>query len=295
MDHALTSLDWNLLLAVLAIPLVAFVVQIFFGRRLPRGGGWLPTAGMFVVMCITVRMLFGALGAAGHGPFFHESVHEGGPVFAWFYQAAEKAPGLNLVAGILYDGLGAAMLAVVGVVSFFVHLFSMGYMKGDRRYHIFFANISLFTFAMLGLVLSDNLLFLFIFWELMGLMSYLLIGLFSHDPDSPRINQAAAACKKAFLTTRVGDTCLLFGMAIFYYHFQTFQFSEMWRLAAEEVARNGGEYPTWMTVAGLFVFGGTMGKSAQFPLHIWLPDAMEGPTPVSAMIRFFPILLASNA
>ena len=188
MDHALTSLDWNLLLAVLAIPLVAFVVQIFFGRRLPRGGDWLPTAGMFVVMCITVRMLFGALGAAGHGPFFHESVQEDGPVFGWFYQAAEKAPGLNMVAGILYDGLGAAMLAVVGVVSFFVHLFSMGYMKGDRRYHIFFANISLCTFAMLGLVLSDNLLFLFIFWELMGLMSYLLIGHFSHDPDSPRIN-----------------------------------------------------------------------------------------------------------
>jgi NADH-quinone oxidoreductase subunit L len=285
MEHALTTLDWNLLLAVLAIPLGAFVVQIFFGRRLPRGGDWLPTAGMFVVMCITVRMLFVALGAVGHGPFFHESVHEGGPVFEWLYQSAEKAPGLNLVAGLLYDGLGAAMLAAVGVVSFFVHLFSMGYMKGDRRRHIFFANISLFTFAMLGLVLSDNLLFLFIFWEVMGFMSYLLIGHFSHDPDSPRIKQAAAACKKAFLTTRVGDTCLLFGMAMFYLHFQTFQFSEMWRLAAEEVARNGGEYPAWMTVAGLFVFGGTMGKSAQFPLHIWLPDAMEGPTPVSAMIH----------
>jgi len=285
MDHPLTSLDWNLLLAVPAIPLAAYVLQIFLGKRLPGKGDWLPTAGMFVVMCITVRMLFVALGAAGHGPFFHESVREGGPVFGWFYQAAEKDPSLNLVAGILYDGLGAAMLAVVGVVSFFVHLFSIGYMKGDRRYHIFFANISLFTFAMLGLVLSDNLLFLFIFWELMGLMSYLLIGHFSHDPDSPRINQAAAACKKAFLTTRVGDTCLLFGMAMFYYHFQTFQFSEMWRLAAEEVAGNGGDYPTWMTVAGLFVFGGTMGKSAQFPLHIWLPDAMEGPTPVSAMIH----------
>ena len=137
------------------------------------------------------------------------------------------------MAGLLYDGLGAAMLATVGVVSFFVHLFSMGYMKGDRRRHIFFANISLFTFAMLGLVLSDNLLFLFIFWEVMGFMSYLLIGHFSHDPDSPRIKQAAAACKKAFLTPRVGDTCLLFGMAMFYLHFQTFQFSEMWRLAAE--------------------------------------------------------------
>ena len=169
--------------------------------------------------------------------------------------------------------------------AFFVHLFSIGYMHGDHRYHIFFANISLFSFAMLGLVLSDNLLFVFIFWELMGLMSYLLIGHFSQDPSSPRINQAAAACKKAFLTTRVGDTCLLFGMCIFYYHFHTFRFTEMWQLTQEAVAANGGEYPTWMTVGGLFLFGGTVGKSAQFPLHIWLPDAMEGPTPVSAMIH----------
>ncbi len=286
MEHPLTAFDWKLLLAVPAIPLAAFVVQIFIGKHLPRKGDWLPTAGMFVVMCITVRMLLVALDQAHHGGgFFHQSADEGGPVFAWFYQADNKPAALNMVAGILYDGVGAALLAVVGVVSFFVHLFSMGYMKGDRRYHIFFANISLFTFAMLGLVLSDNLLFLFIFWELMGLMSYLLIGHFSHDPTSHRIKQAAAACKKAFMTTRVGDTCLLFGMAIFYYHFQTFQFTEMWRLAAEEVARNGGDYPAWMTVAGLFVFGGTVGKSAQFPLHIWLPDAMEGPTPVSAMIH----------
>ena len=95
MDHPLTSLDWKLLLAVPAIPLAAFVLQIFFGKRLPRKGDWLPTAGMFVVMCITVRMLFVALGAAGHGPFFHESVREGGPVFGWFYQAAEKDPSLN--------------------------------------------------------------------------------------------------------------------------------------------------------------------------------------------------------
>jgi NADH-quinone oxidoreductase subunit L len=138
---------------------------------------------------------------------------------------------------------------------------------------------------MLGLVLSDNILFFFVFWELMGLMSYLLIGHFSHDPTSPRILQASSACKKAFLTTRVGDTCLMIGMMIFYWKFQTFQFTELWRLAQEEVARHGGEYPTWMTVAGLFIFGGTVGKSAQFPLHIWLPDAMEGPTPVSAMIH----------
>ncbi|MCP3920882.1 MAG: NADH-quinone oxidoreductase subunit L [bacterium] len=281
--------DYKLLLAVPAIPIVGYVIQIFFGRHLPRKGDWMLTGGMFVVMCITVYMfLTKAIGfepSPGNAALLHESAKEGGPIFGWLYSSAEKAPGFNLVAGIMYDGLGAAMLMVVGVVSFFVHLFSLGYMNGDRRYHIFFANISLFTFAMLGLVLSDNIMFLFIFWELMGLMSYLLIGHFAQDPDSPRITHAAAACKKAFLTTRVGDTCLLFGMALFYWKFQTFQFTELWRLSAEEVARNGGEYPMWMTVGGFFIFGGTVGKSAQFPLHIWLPDAMEGPTPVSAMIH----------
>ena len=280
------SVDFRWLLAVLAIPLVGFVVNLLFGRKLPRRGDWLLTGGMFVVMAITVWMAAKAIAAAYAGEeFFHQSV-EHGVAFSWLYQTAEPAGSpLNLTAGILYDGLGAAMLAAVGIVSFFVHLFSIGYMHGDRRYHVFFANISLFTFAMLGLVLSDNLLFLFVFWELMGLMSYLLIGHFGHDPGSPRILLASSACKKAFLTTRVGDTCLLVGMILFYSHFQTFRFPELWRLAQEEVARNGGLYPAWMTWAGLLVFGGTVGKSAQFPLHIWLPDAMEGPTPVSAMIH----------
>ena len=279
--------DYKWLLAVPLIPLFGYIIQIFFGRFLPRKGDWLLTSGMAVTMAITVWMAFKAIaGSQGDGVFFHESISETGFGFRWLYDTEKGATDpLNVTAGILYDGLGAAMLAVVGVVSFFVHLFSTGYMKGDRRYHIFFANISLFTVAMLGLVLSDNILYLFVFWEIMGLMSYLLIGHFSHDPNSHRIKQAAAACKKAFLTTRVGDTCLLVGIMIFYYHFQTFRFTELWEAAQVTVAANGGEYPAWMTAAGLLVFGGTVGKSAQFPLHIWLPDAMEGPTPVSAMIH----------
>ncbi|MCA8980096.1 MAG: NADH-quinone oxidoreductase subunit L [Planctomycetes bacterium] len=278
--------DFKWLLAVPLIPLCGYVIQIFFGRFLPRKGDWLLTTGMAVTMAITVWMAFKAIAATQGGEgFFHESL-DSDFGFRWLYATEKGATDpLNVTAGILYDGLGAAMLAVVGIVSFFVHLFSTGYMHGDRRYHIFFANISLFTVAMLGLVLSDNILFLFVFWEIMGLMSYLLIGHFSHDPNSHRIKQAAAACKKAFLTTRVGDTCLLVGIMIFYYHFQTFRFTELWEAAQTTVAANGGEYPAWMTAAGLLVFGGTVGKSAQFPLHIWLPDAMEGPTPVSAMIH----------
>jgi NADH-quinone oxidoreductase subunit L len=249
---------------------------------------------MFVTMCITLLMFAKALnhqmsGGDAHGASeaagaFWQHSKDIGFSWSWLFQTAEPAESpLNLTVGILYDGLGSAMLAVVGIVSFFVHLFSMGYMKGDCRYHIFFANISLFTVAMLSLVLSDNILFLFVFWEVMGLMSYLLIGHFSHDPNSHRITQAAAACKKAFLTTRIGDCCLLIGFMMFYYHYETFDFHQLWEVTTLDVAEHG--WQSWHHTAGMFLFGGTVGKSAQFPLHIWLPDAMEGPTPVSAMIH----------
>jgi len=279
--------DFGLLFAALMAPLVGYVIQIFFGRHLPRKGDWLLVGGMGFTAVVTVYMAAKAIAAAYAGePFFHHSGTDANLWFHWLYSSSEAAgTSPNLSVGLLYDPLGAAMLAVVGIVSFCVHLFSVGYMHGDKRYHIFFANISLFTFAMLGLVLADNILFLFVFWELMGAMSYLLIGHFSQDSKSGFFGWATWACKKAFLTTRVGDVCLLVGILIFYFHFNTFAFTELWRLGAEVVARNGGEFPTWMTVAGLFVFGGTMGKSAQFPLHIWLPDAMAGPTPVSAMIH----------
>jgi NADH-quinone oxidoreductase subunit L len=273
--------DYKLLLAVLLIPVLGYVIQIFFGKRIKRGDILL-TAGMFISMCIALLMFAKALAAAyGGEEFIHESVAEWSG-WGWLYQSEQ---GINLVVGILYDPLGAAILAAVTVVSFCVHLYSTGYMHGDCRYHIFFANISLFTFAMFGLVLADNLLFLFIFWELMGLMSYLLIGHFSHDGQSGFRSWATWASQKAFMTTRVGDVCLLVGMLMFHQHFETFRFTELWAAAGQTVAANGGEYPAWMTVAGLFIFGGTIGKSAQFPLHIWLPDAMAGPTPVSAMIH----------
>jgi len=283
--------DFKILLAIPLIPLVGYLIQIFFGRFLPRKGDWLLTSGLFVTMGLILLMVAKAIYAAyahPHEPFFHQSA-EHGMSWLWFFQSGDQVDtSLNLKAGILFDSIGAGMLAVVGVVSFCVHLFSIGYMKGDRRYYIFFANISLFTTAMLALVLSDNILFLFIFWEVMGLMSYLLIGHFSQDPDHPRILQATKACKKAFMTTRVGDVLLLIGIIMFYYHFKTFNFHELWRATTEAVANNPegwGGTNGWMTWAGLCILGGTVGKSAQFPLHIWLPDAMEGPTGVSAMIH----------
>lgn len=280
------QVDFRLLLLALFLPLVGYVAQLTFGRRLPRKGDWMLIGGMFVTMCITVLMFAKSLYAAYHGIEFSHHSSEAGLVFNWLYSSAAAAGGTeNVVAAVFYDPLGAAMLMVVGVVSFCVHLFSSGYMAGDKRYHIFFANISLFTFAMLGLVLSDNVLFLFVFWEIMGLMSYLLIGHFSHDPSVGFHGWATWASKKAFMTTRVGDVCLLIGILMFHNHFHTFRFTELWAAAQAAVEANGGEYPAWMTTAGLFTFGGTVGKSAQFPLHVWLPDAMAGPTPVSAMIH----------
>ena len=307
---------WQLLLLVPLIPLLGYIIQMGFRKKLPWGDKLL-TGGMFVVMCITVyeavrMILFAYAGGGGHGgehggvgSLVFESANEH-LVFNWLYSASTGVPVIhNVVAGLIYDPLAAAMLAVVGIVSFCVHLFSQGYMHGDCRYNIFFANLSLFTFAMLGLILSDNILFLFVFWEIMGLMSYLLIGHFSHDPSQPFFHKWATwASKKAFLTTRVGDTCLFVGMFMFYRgfteayetsaalqamfpdgSFNPFRFTHMWAASQEVVNANGGAFPQWMTIAGLFAFGGTVGKSAQFPLHIWLPDAMAGPTPVSAMIH----------
>ncbi len=277
------AIDFKLLLAVPLIPLLGYILVITLRDKLPKGD-WILTGGMGVVALITVYLAAKAISAGMAGESFFNDSKDIGMKLGWFYSDLSAAK--NVVPSILYDPLGAIMLAVVGVVSFCVHLFSQGYMHGDKRYSIFFANISLFTFAMLGLVLADNILFLFIFWELMGLMSYMLIGHFSHDPSQPFFHKWATwASKKAFLTTRVGDCLLFIGIFMFWHHFQTLSFTELWAAGKDAVEANHGEFPEWMTWAGLCVFGGTVGKSAQFPLHIWLPDAMAGPTPVSAMIH----------
>lgn len=261
------------LIAVPLLPLVGYIIQLFFGKKLPRQGDWLLISFMAAGLGIAVYEFAKCLGA--WSPDFQVQSRNMGLSWAWF-GSTPGAPGF--IAGVLYDNLSAAMLVVVTLVSTLVHLFSSGYMHGDRRYNIFFANISLFSFAMLGLVLSDNLVFFFIFWELMGLCSYLLIGHFYHK-DSAR-----KASLKAFMTTRIGDVCLLIGLCILWSKFGTLQFTELYKQVELLVAQNH-EWPGWLTAAGILVFLGSVGKSAQFPLHVWLPDAMEGPTPVSAMIH----------
>ncbi|MFQ5578273.1 MAG: NADH-quinone oxidoreductase subunit L, partial [Anaerolineae bacterium] len=182
--------------------------------------------------------------------------------------------------GVAVDGFTAAMLFMVPLVCTLIFIYAAEYMEGDPRYARFFAYVSLFAFGMLTLVVADNLLLLFIAWEIMGLCSYLLIG-FWFEKDS-----AKKAALKAFLTTRIGDVLLFAGMLFLYSYTHTLTFREIFE---PRVLEELGQAVIWglpaSTVIALLIFGGAVGKSAQFPLHVWLPDAMEGPTPVSALIH----------
>lgn len=204
---------------------------------------------------------------------------------------------LTIRLGLRVDGLTAVMLLVVTSVSFLVQVYSQGYMEGDAGYSRYFAYLSLFTASMLGLVLVDSVLFIYVFWELVGLSSYLLIGFWFHKPA------AADAAKKAFLVTRLGDLGFLLAVLLIWVKAGTFDIGEIHRLAVA-----GAISGNVLTLFALGLFAGAVGKSAQFPLHVWLPDAMEGPTPVSALIhaatmvaagvylvaRFFPVYHVSQ-
>jgi NADH-quinone oxidoreductase subunit L len=181
----------------------------------------------------------------------------------------------NFHVGLIADQLAIVMAVTVCIVSLMVQIYSLGYMHGDEAgYYRYYTFMSLFTFSMLGLVLSDNLIFTFVFWEMVGLCSYLLIGFWYHRKS------AADAAKKAFIVTRIGDFGFLAGILILYFNTGTFDIHELHSLAITGVL--GGSVLMWSAIG---IFAGAVGKSAQFPLHVWLPDAMEGPTPVSALIH----------
>lgn len=255
----------NLSIAILIIPLLSFIILIFFGKKLGRPAGFIGTTilGIDLILSITVafmRLVY----------YPDATMHQ--------YQFDWLNVGTNTIAlGVGLDNLAAIMLVVVTLISFLVHLFSLEYMREDKRFPRFYAYLGLFTFSMLGIVIANNFLNMFIFWELVGLSSYLLIG-FWYEKDS-----AANASKKAFIVNRIGDLGFLFGLMTIYLTYGTFLFDEVFG------SINAGILPfdsgAWMTAIGIFVFLGAVGKSAQFPLHVWLPDAMEGPTPVSALIH----------
>ena len=197
---------------------------------------------------------------------------------SWFHIGS-----VNISMGVLIDPLTAMMLMVVTTVSLLVQIYSCGYMEGDLGYGRFFAFLSLFAGSMLGLVLAVNFLQMYFFWELVGLCSYLLIGFYYYKIS------AREAAKKAFMTTRVGDFGLLLGILLLQLTFGTLDFMELQQLVPIYVMHGGAGF---LTIIALLLFVGPIGKSGQFPLHVWLPDAMEGPTPVSALIHAATMVVA---
>ncbi|HKV43880.1 MAG TPA: NADH-quinone oxidoreductase subunit L [bacterium] len=240
------------------MPLVAFALIIWRGDRLPGRGASVSIAGI-VLAGLGGLLLLGEVATGARADL----------TYRWVTLGTHP-----LTVGFVVDPLSAVMLAMVGVVASLITIYSVGYMHGDPRFSRFFAYLSLFQFSMLFLVLADNFLFIYAGWELVGLCSYLLIGFWFERPT------AARAALKAFITTRVGDFSMMIGILILFLHTQTLNFAEVFKgIAAGQI---GGPL---LTLAAVLVFGGAVGKSAQVPLHVWLPDAMEGPTPVSALIH----------
>lgn len=261
------QLNQNLLLAVPLAPLVGAIVAGFFGKTVGRRGSHIVTilgvAIAFVLSALTLKDV------VMDGARFNATIYE------WMVLG-----GLKMEVGFLVDGLTAMMMCVVTFVSLMVHIYTIGYMEEDPGYQRFFSYISLFTFSMLMLVMSNNLLQLFFGWEAVGLVSYLLIGFWYTKPT------AIFANMKAFLVNRVGDFGFILGIGLIVAYGGTLSYNEVFAKAGD-LAKLGFPGTDWMliTVICICLFIGAMGKSAQFPLHVWLPDSMEGPTPISALIH----------
>ena len=266
------SLQVPTLLAVPLAPLLGAVLSGIFGTHLCGNRLSRNVCHSLTILGVLVSLLISAM-------TLHSVVFEGArlneTVFTWM-----MVGDLQMEVGFMIDGLSAMMMCVVTFVSLMVHIYTVGYMREDAGYNRFFAYISLFTFAMLMLVMSNNLLQLFFGWEAVGLVSYLLIGFWFNKPS------AVFANLKAFLVNRVGDFGFILGIGLIVGYAGTLNYSEVFAKASE---LKGFTFPgtDWMlvTVICLCLFVGAMGKSAQFPLHVWLPDSMEGPTPISALIH----------
>jgi NADH-quinone oxidoreductase subunit L len=245
------------------VPLLASLVILSFAGSQRRAAAGLAIAGQVIALALAVVAFAQTLGTPGF-----RAVQN----FTWF-TFGENAVRL----GFILDPLTAAMLVMITFVALWIFVFSIGYMADDEKFTRFFAYLLFFTAAMLGVVIANSLLLLFICWELVGLASYLLIGFWIHKPS------AAAAAKKAFITTRIGDIGFFLGLLWFYGSSGTTLFFDNGAggLEAGALAAIGAS----STLIALLIFCGAVGKSGQFPLHVWLPDAMEGPTPVSALIH----------
>jgi NADH-quinone oxidoreductase subunit L len=259
----------NISIGILFLPLLGFLILIFTGKKIPVPH-IIETFILFLSLCLSVYVAFGKLAFYLTKTLIVET--------SWIKLWNVPVVGnISIDLGIKLDNLTVIMLIVVTLISFLVHLFSIEYMKGDKRYSRYFAYLGIFTFSMLGIVLTHNILMMYIFWELVGLSSYLLIGFWFEKKS------AADAGKKAFLVNRIGDIGMFIGIMVLFTHYGTFTFDKIFAQIS------AGNLPfhsyAWLTATGILIFMGAVGKSAQFPLHVWLPDAMEGPTPVSALIH----------
>ena len=263
-----------------AIPAVLFALMGLFNRLVPRRGDFIVILGMAVVVVLSFLVLLDFQGSFKDGYF--EPGDSNLYSFSWVEIDTGVVDDLLLIEfSTFVDGITVLMLAVVSIVTLMVMVYSVGYMQGEVRYGWYFAVLSGFGAAMLMLVVSGNLLLLYLSWEAVGLASYLLIGFYWERQT------AAEAAKKAFITTRIGDVGLLIGIILLWRGAGSFDIQEIIRFA-----EGGGYGETYLTVAMLMLFAGAAGKSAQFPFHVWLPDAMEGPTPVSALIHAATMVVA---
>ncbi|HLU62516.1 MAG TPA: NADH-quinone oxidoreductase subunit L, partial [Gammaproteobacteria bacterium] len=261
----------NVYLGTVLAPLIAAIIAGLFGRQIGRAGAhWVTIIGVaisFVLSLIALKHI-----AFDGGEAFN------GSIYTWAI-----TDGMRFEVGFLVDRLTVLMMTVVTFVSLMVHVYTIGYMHDDPGYQRFFSYISLFTFSMLMLVMSNNFLQLFFGWEAVGLVSYLLIGFWFKRPT------AVVANLKAFMVNRVGDFGFLLGIAAVAYYTGSVDYAEVFAavpgLTGETIQIFEGHAWSVLTVIGILLFIGAMGKSAQVPLHVWLPDSMEGPTPISALIH----------
>jgi len=287
------------------LPLLSFLIIGLFGKKFP--GRLAGILGTLVLLAVTLFSMYVAY------EYFFVNGKQGGiyqHLVPYKFNWLAFSPGLSIDMGITLDAISAMMLVVVSLVSLMVHVFSLDYMKGEPRFSVYYSFLSLFTFSMLGLVVASNIFQIYIFWELVGISSYLLIGFYYEKPS------AVAAAKKAFIVTRFADLGFLIGILMLAFYAGSLDFETIMKVlrdgsSPQSIAITSASFLGFsaLTWALVLVFAGGAGKSAMFPLHIWLPDAMEGPTPVSALIhaatmvvagvylvaRLFPLFSFNNA
>lgn len=269
---------------IIIIPFITFVLLGLGGVKLKaRLSGLTGTAALAVVTVLSYLTAFSYFTGGG----LHDGVFQ--KLVAYNSVWLTLTEHLHIDMGILLDPISVMMLVVISTVSLMVHIYSLGYMKGERGFERYYAFLSLFTFSMLGLVVATNIFQMYIFWELVGVSSYLLIG-FYYTKES-----AVKASKKAFIVTRFADMGFLVGILLLSFTTKTFDFITLTSLDGPAITSTGGALFMGMSVmtwSMILIFIGGAGKSAMFPLHIWLPDAMEGPTPVSALIHAATMVVA---